>query len=161
METIFQVKRITTKLNSTYEQFTGKFESTLTKINQEDFGDLQNDLEETKTHLESLAGKENLTILSSRPHGSLLKLIGIQSKAITYEVGNPLLVLNMTSHDIRAALYTPIRVLVYEDVNRQAFSEYDLPSSTMTQFQKDRISHTTDLLDILFEKLIREVDGAH
>jgi uncharacterized protein (DUF302 family) len=161
METTFQTKRITTKLHSTYGQFINKFESTLIKLNNEDFKDLSNDPEKTKTHLESLAGKENLTILSSRPHGLLLKLIGIQSKAITYEIGNPLLVLNMTCHDIRVALYTPIRVLVYENVNQQAFAEYDLPSSTMAQFHNDRINQTTELLDNLFEKLILEVDGAH
>jgi hypothetical protein len=158
METTFQTKRITTNLYSTYDRFIKNLESTLPKLNPEDFKDLQTDPEKTKTHLESIAGKANLAILSSRPHGSLLKLIGIDSKATTYEVGNPLLVLSMTSNDIRVALYTPIRVLVYEDVNQQAFAEYDLPSSTLAQFQNDQVNRTTDLLDILFEKLIREVD---
>ena len=161
METKFQAKRITTKLHSTYDRFIENLESALPKLNPEDFKDLTNDPERTKTHLESIAGEANLTILSSRPHGSLLKLIGIDSKATTYEVGNPLLVLNMTSNDIRVALYTPIRVLVYEDVNQQAFAEYDLPSSILAQFQNDQVNRTTDLLDILFEELIREVDGTH
>lgn len=158
METTFQTKRITTKLHSTYEQFIDNLESTLTRLSLEDFKDLANDPEKTKAHLESIAGKDNLTILSSRPHGSLLKLVGINSKATTYEVGNPLLVLNMTSHDIRVALYTPIRVLVYEDVNQQAFAEYDLPSFTLAQFQNDQVNQTTDLLDVLFEQLIRKLD---
>jgi uncharacterized protein (DUF302 family) len=161
MGTSFQTKRITTKLHSTYDRFIENLESTLPKLNPEDFKDLTNDPEKTKTHLESIAGKENLAILSSRPHGSLLKLIGIDSKATTYEVGNPLLVLRMTSNDLRVALYTPIRVLVYEDSNQQAFAEYDLPSSTLAQFQNDQVNRTTDLLDILLEKLLREVDGAH
>jgi len=65
----------------------------------------------------------------------------------------------MTSNDIRVALYAPIRVLVYEDANQQAFAEYDLPSSTLAQFQNDQVNRTADLLDVLFEKLIRQVDG--
>jgi len=158
METTFQTKRITTKLRSTYGQFIENLESTLTKLTLEDFKDLQTDAEKTKAHLESVAGKENIAILSNRPHGSLLSLIGIHSKATTYELGNPLLVLTMTSNDIRVALYTPIRVLVYEDVNQEAFAEYDLPSSTLAQFQNDQVNRTADLLDPLFEKLIREVD---
>jgi uncharacterized protein (DUF302 family) len=161
MDTTFQTERITTKLRSTYDRFIENLESTLPKLNPEDFKDLTNNPEKTKTHLESIVGKANLAILSSRPHGSLLKLIGVDSKAITYEVGNPLLVLSMTSNDIRVALYTPIRVLVYEDVNQQAFAEYDLPSSTLAQFQNDRVNRTTDLLDNLFEKLIRDVDGTY
>jgi len=161
MDTIFQTKRITTSLHSTYGQFIENLESTLPKLTPEDFKDLTNDPEKTKIHLESIAGKANLAILSSRPHGTLLKLIGIDSKATTYEIGNPLLVLNMTSNDIRVALYTPIRVLVYEDANQQAFAEYDLPSSTLVQFQNDQVNQTTSLLDIMFEKLIREVDSSH
>jgi uncharacterized protein (DUF302 family) len=161
VDTAFQTERITTKLHSTYDRFIENLESTLPKLNPEDFEDLTNNPEKTKTHLESVIGKANLAILSSRPHGSLLKLIGIDSKATTYEVGNPLLVLSMTSNDIQVALYTPIRVLVYEDVNQQAFAEYDLPSSTLAQFQNDRVNRTTDLLDNLFEKLIRDVDGTH
>ena len=159
METTFQTKRITTKLHSTYGQFIENLESTLTTLTREDFKDLPTDPEKTKAHLESIAGKQNLTILSSRPHGSLLSLIGIHSKATTYELGNPLLVLTMTSNDIRVALYAPIRVLVYEDANQQAFAEYDLPSSTLAQFQNDQVNRTADLLDVLFEKLIRQVDG--
>jgi uncharacterized protein (DUF302 family) len=158
METTFQTKRITTKLHITYDQFIINFESMLPKLNPEDFKDLRDDPEKTKNHLESIAGKANLTILSSRPHGSLLKLTGIDAKATTYEIGNPLLVLNMTSSDLRVALYTPIRVLVYEDANQQAFAEYDLPSATLAQFKNDQINETTELLDVLFEKLIREVD---
>ena len=160
METTFQSKRITTKLHSTYEQFIDKLESTLTRIKPEDFKDLTKDPEKAKSHLEGLAGND-LTILGSRPHGSLLKMMGIESKATTYDIGNPLVVLNMTRNDIRVALYTLIRVLVYEDNNQQAFAEYDLPSFTLAQFQNDQISKTTGLLDVLFDKLIQEADENH
>jgi hypothetical protein len=161
MDTTFQTKRITKKLHSTYDRFIENLESTLPKLKPEDFKDLISDPQKTKLHLESIAGESNLAILSSRPHGALLSLIGIESKATTYEIGNPLLVLTMTSNDIRVALYTPIRVLVYQDGDRQAFAEYDLPSSTLAQFQNDHVNRTTDLLDILFDKLIRDADGAH
>ena len=42
-------------------------------------------------------------------------IAGQKRKAVQYVVGNPLFALQMTQHDIRAGLYAPLRVLIYED----------------------------------------------
>ncbi len=69
-------------------------------------------------------------------------------------VGNPLFALQMTQHDIRAGLYAPLRVLLYEDERGRTCLEYDRPSSLFRQFQNDRISPTAAMLDKKLEALI-------
>ena len=60
----------------------------------------------------------------------------------------------MTQHDIRASLYAPLRVLLYEDERGRTCLEYDKPSSLFGQFQNDRISPTAAMLDKKLEALV-------
>ena len=82
-----------------------------------------------------------------RPREPLLRLAGQKRKAIQYVVGNPVFALQMTQHDIRASLYAPLRVLIYETDEGKTCVEYDNPSSLFGQFGNDRISPTAAMLD--------------
>ena len=75
-------------------------------------------------------------------------------KAVQYVVGNPLFALQMTQHDIRAGLYAPLRVLLYEDERGRTCLEYDTPSSLFGRFNDDRISPTAAMLDKKLEALV-------
>lgn len=79
-------------------------------------------------------------------HGSLLTEKGKPSKARQYLIGNPDLAIKMTSHDLRAALYAPLRCLVYRDRD-QTIVEYDLPSSIFMQFQNPQIDKVAEELN--------------
>jgi uncharacterized protein (DUF302 family) len=57
----------------------------------------------------------------------------------------------MTQHDIRASLYAPLRVLLYENEEGKNCMEYDRPSS---QFGNDRINSTAAMLDSKLEALV-------
>ena len=46
----------------------------------------------------------------------------------------------MTRHDIRAALYAPLRVLVYEADDRSTRIEFDQPSSLFGQFNNPAVT---------------------
>ena len=59
-----------------------------------------------------------LSIFLERDHGSLLKIAGDRRNAIQYEIGNPLTASKMTRHDLGAALYAPLRVVLFEDGGR-------------------------------------------
>ena len=87
-------------------------------------------------------------------HGALLRLAGQKRKAIQYVVGNPLFALQMTQHDIRASLYAPLRVLIYENEEGKTCVEYDKPSSLFGQFGNDRITPTATMLDRKLEALV-------
>ena len=77
-----------------------------------------------------------------------------ERKAIQYAVGNPLFAIQMTQHDIRASLYAPLRVLIYEDEEGKTCVEYDRPSSLFGHFGDDRISPTAAMLDRKLEALV-------
>jgi uncharacterized protein (DUF302 family) len=77
-----------------------------------------------------------------------LNLKGKPCKAKQYVIGNPLVAIQMTIHIIRAALYAPLRIVVYED------EHYDLPSSLFGQFDNDAILQVAKGLD---EKLLNAI----
>ena len=112
------------------------------------------DIEEATAKIEAMAGPSGFMLFGTTDHGALLWLVGKKRKAIQYVVGNPLFALQMTRHDIRASLYAPLRVLLYEDDQGKTCLEYDKPSSLFGQFQDDRISPTAAMLDKKLEALI-------
>lgn len=88
-----------------------------------------------------------LSIFGVRDHGALLKITGEARNALQYEIGNPFTASLMTRHRLAAALYAPIRVVLYEnDVGRGVF-EYDQPSTTFGQFDDERVTAVARGLD--------------
>lgn len=93
-----------------------------------------------KTLLEQSAP---LSIFGARDHGALLRIAGLERKAIQYDIGNPLTASRMTRHAVSAALYAPIRVLLHADADGRAVIEYDSPATTFGQFgdpEVDRVA---------------------
>jgi uncharacterized protein (DUF302 family) len=111
------------------------------------------DPEEAKARIAAMAGPSGFMQFGTTDHGALLRLAGQKRKALQYVIGNPLLALEMTKHDIRASLYAPLRVLLYENEEGKACLEYDRPSSLFGQFGDERISPTAALLDRKLEAL--------
>jgi uncharacterized protein (DUF302 family) len=112
------------------------------------------DAEGARAKIEAMAGPSGFMLFGTNDHGSLLTLAGQKRKAIQYVVGNPLFALQMTQHDIRASLYAPLRVLIYEDSEGKTCVEYDKPSSLFGQFGNDRISPIAAMLDKKLEALV-------
>jgi len=98
-------------------------------------------------------------LFGTMDHGALLSLFGVKTKAIQYVLGNPLIAIQMTQHNLAAGLYAPLRVLVYEDDRGRTCLEYDKPSSLFGQFNDDRITTVASLLDRKLEDLIAEAVG--
>ena len=112
------------------------------------------DAEEAKARIEAMTGPSGFMLFGTQDHGALLRLAGQQRKAVQYVVGNPLFALQMTQHDIRAGLYAPLRVLLYEDERGRTCLEYDKPSSLFGQFNDDRIATVAAMLDRKLEAMI-------
>ena len=110
--------------------------------------------EGARAKIEAMAGPSGFMLFGTNDHGSLLRLAGQQRKAVQYVVGNPLFALQMTQHDIRASLYAPLRVLLYEDERGRTCLEYDKPSSLFGQFGNDRIAPTAAMIDSKLEALV-------
>ena len=112
------------------------------------------DPESARARLERMAGPSGFMLFGTNDHGTLLRLAGQKRKAVQYVVGNPLFALQMTQHDIRASLYAPLRVLLYENDEGKTCVEYDRPSSLFGQFGNDRIAPTAAMLDRKLEALV-------
>jgi len=112
------------------------------------------DTEAAKAKIEVMAGPSGFMLFGTTDHGALLRLAGQKRKAVQYVVGNPLFALQMTQHDLRAGLYAPLRVLLYEDEQGTTCLEYDKPSSLFGQFNDDRITPVAAMLDRKLEDLV-------
>ena len=112
---------------------------------------------------EEIAGERangpKLWLFLTRDHGSLLATEGRRAKAYQYEIGNPLTAERMTRHELPAALYAPLRVLLYEESSGRAFFEYDRPSSLFGQFGDEQVTEVGRELDDELERVLLAVSG--
>jgi uncharacterized protein (DUF302 family) len=139
-----------------FDQVTKAFEQQLGQFNEETYKTLAagEDVEKAKAKLEAMVGPSGFMLFRTSDHGALLRLAGQKKKAIQYLVGNPLFAIRMTQHDIRASLYAPLRVLLYEDEHGKACVEYDKPSSLFGQFGNAKVTDVATMLDRKLERLV-------
>jgi uncharacterized protein (DUF302 family) len=115
------------------------------------------DPQAVRTRLEGMAGSSGFMLFRTSDHGALLRLVGQEKKrAVQYLVGNPLFAIQMTQHDIRAGLYAPLRVLLYEDEDGKTCVEYDRPSSLFGQFGNANVTEVATMLDRKLEQLVAQ-----
>jgi hypothetical protein len=67
--------------------------------------------------------------------------------ALQYDIGNPITASLMTRYRLAAALYAPIRVVLYENDAGHGVFEYDQPSTTFGQFGDERVTVVARGLD--------------
>ena len=95
-----------------------------------------------------------LSIFNTRDHGGLLQITGQPRKALQYAIGNPLTATRMTQRQLPAALYAPLRVVLYENEAGHAVFEYDRPSSLFGQFGDERVTAVARELDASLERVL-------
>lgn len=108
---------------------------------------------------EALYRGPELAIFSARDHGGLLRTAGLVRKTVQYEIGNPLTATEMTRHQLPAALYAPLRVLLYENEAGRTVFEYDRPSSLFGQFGDERVTAVGRELDAKLESVLVKAAG--
>jgi hypothetical protein len=105
---------------------------------------------------EQLEAAATLSIFGNRDHGGLLAIAGLKRRAIQYDIGNPLTASLMTRHQISAALYAPIRVLLRESPEGEVAFEYDRPLSTFGQFGNENVDMVARKLDGDLENVLKK-----
>jgi uncharacterized protein (DUF302 family) len=135
---------------------TAALEARMGKFDQAVYEELRSgaDPETVRTRLEGMVGPSGFMIFRTSDHGALLRLVGQTKKAAQYLLGNPLFAIQMTQHDIRAGLYAPLRILVYEDEGGKTCVEYDRPSSLFGQFGNASVTDVATMLDRKLEELV-------
>jgi uncharacterized protein (DUF302 family) len=97
-----------------------------------------------------------LSIFEERDHGSLLPIWGKRRNAVQYEIGNPVTASKMTRHQLAAALYAPLRVVLFEDEQGRGIFEYDRPSSFFSQYGDERVTAVGRYLDTTLDAVLRK-----
>ena len=158
----FTTTHVREQTEKQFGEVTKDFERQLGKFDPTVFQALRPDAEradDARARIEAMAGSSGFMLFGTMDHGALLSIFGVKKKAIQYVVGNPLIAIQMTQHNLAAGLYAPLRVLVYEDDRGRTCLEYDEPSSLFGQFNDDRITTVASLLDRKLEDLIAEAVG--
>jgi uncharacterized protein (DUF302 family) len=158
MERTIEVRHVTVEVKRDFESFTEKIEHALGRFDPALIKDLATSPAEAQKRLEKMAGEEGLMLFDVQDHGALLNILGSPKKAKQYVVGNPLIAMTMTRHDIRAALYAPLRILVYEADDHTTRVEFDQPSSLFGQFEHPEVASVGLSLDRKLANLIKKAD---
>jgi uncharacterized protein (DUF302 family) len=114
------------------------------------------DPEAVRAGIEGMVGPSGFMLFRTSDHGALLRLVGQKKKAVQYLLGNPLFAIQMTQHDVRAGLYAPLRVLLYENEEGKTCIEYDTSSSLFGQFGNPKVTEVATMLDRKLEQLVAE-----
>jgi uncharacterized protein (DUF302 family) len=142
--------RLIDKVTKAFEQQLGQFNPELYKLLVSG-----ENPDKVRAKLEGMVGPSGFMLFRTSDHGALLRLVGQEKKkAIQYLVGNPLFAVQMTQHDIRAGLYAPLRVLIYENDQGKTCVEYDRPSSLFGQFGNPKVTAVATMLDQKLEQLV-------
>jgi len=158
VSTTIAVEHITLISSQPFAQVRSRLEATLPKLDVRIVEHLvKGDADKVKAYDD--AGPA-LSIFLERDHGALLAIAGRRRNAIQYEIGNPLTASKMTRHNLSAALYAPLRVILYENDDGAAVFEYDRPSSLFGQFGDARVTEVARSLDAHLEAALRVAAAA-
>jgi uncharacterized protein (DUF302 family) len=158
LERTIEVRHMSLETNTDFERFTQNFERSLGRFDPCLVADLETAPEEAQKRLEKAAEEEGLMLFNIQDHGKLLNILGNPKKAKQYVLGNPLTAITMTRHDIRAGLYAPLRVFVYEADDHSTRVEFDQPSSLFGQFNNPEITSVAQSLDMKLASLIKKAE---
>jgi len=140
-------RKVTT--DKPFEDVRLAFESQLGPVDEQPYTDLSAgaDAQEIRVRLEKIPGSSGMTNFHCYDHGALLRIKGLDRKALSYVVGNSLIAIEMTQFSLDAAVHLPFRLELYVDEAGKTVFAYDLPSSILKRFADPRIDETGAMLD--------------
>jgi uncharacterized protein (DUF302 family) len=158
MENWIEVRHVSLEIAADFDSFTQRFEQLLGRFDYALYHALDADPQAVEKRLKESEGAEGLMLFNIQDHGKLLGIFGNPRKAKQYILGNPLIAITMTRHDIRAGLYAPLRVLVYETDSHSTRVDFDQPSSLFGQFNNPEVTAVALSIDMKLANLIRKAD---
>ena len=158
MERAIEILHISMEVKADFKGFTQAFEQSLGRFDDSLVYGLETDPKGAEERLSKAAGEEGMMLFNIREHGTLQNIYGKSKNAKQYVVGNPLIATTMTRHDIRAGLYAPLRLLVYEADDHSTYIEFDKPSSLFGQFDNPEVTAVARSLDEKLLNLIKKAE---
>jgi hypothetical protein len=146
VERIVRVDHVSLKIREPFDAFRAALERTVPRLDPAYAADLEAGQVDRARGV--LQDGPALSIFVTRNHGALPSMWGGSvGKAVQYEIGNPLTASSMTRYQLAAALYAPLRVVLYEKTPDSTVVEYDLPSTLFGQFGDERVTAVGRKLD--------------
>jgi uncharacterized protein (DUF302 family) len=152
----FQVLHRSVEIEAGFGRFTSALEKILGRFPAEVHQEIFAQPQAAADRLKAAEGAQGLMIFSVFDHGAALNMVGARTNARQYLIGNPLTAIEMTRHDIRAALYAPLRVLVYEPREGATIVEYDQASTLFGQFGREDVTGVARALDVKLERVLAQ-----
>ena len=152
-----QIARISIDADVSFESFVKSFQERLGQFDQAAIAALVGQPREAAGAIQGMEGDQGLMIFFTLDHGRALTMVGKSTKAIRFILGNPLVAIQMTKHDVRAGQYVPLTLLAYEDEENRVRIEYDQPSSLLNVCENADVDKIAGELD---KKLLLVVEHA-
>ena len=156
-ETQRQIVRVTIDADVTFESFVKSFQERLGQFDQAAVAALAGRPAEAAAAIRNMEGDQGLMIFFTLDHGRALTMVGESKKVIRFILGNPLVAIQMTRHDVRAGQYVPLTLIAYEVEENRVRIEYDQPSSLLDVCENAEVDKTARALD---KKLLLVVEHA-
>jgi hypothetical protein len=150
------VNRFDIESDDTFDELRRSYESLVPTINFAELtaviesGDLARVQEYTAAHAPN--SFVNFWTFDPTP---MMQLVGHRTRAITYMMGNNVIVETMFRHDAGVMLYAPLRTAIYEDTAGRVHFGIDQPSSKFASFGEPRIAEVGLQLDLKLAALLR------
>ena len=160
MKTIANIEHKSISLNSSFEVFTFNFEQALGLLSPADLPLLNATPASIASNLFDVNNEHQLVLCNILEHKDLLYLQKDVRKLKQYHIGNISTACILINHNAAAALYVPLRILVYENDAQQVNVEYELPSSQFARFNDMEIHKIAVMLDEQLSSLISKVDSS-
>jgi len=145
-------------VSARYEPFTNALVKILGRFSEDVQKEAANNPAVAAQRIKAMEGEQGLMIFQILDYGAVLNIVGARKKAKQYLIGNPLVAIEMSRHDLRAALYAPLRVLVYEMAEGQTVVEFDQPSTLIGQFGNAEVTAVALDLDRKLERVIARAE---
>jgi hypothetical protein len=153
------VNRFDVDTDDTFDDLRRRYESLVPTI---DFADLtavieSGDLARVRRYTAQRAPHSFVNFWTFDPT-PMMRLVGHQNRAITYMMGNNVIVETMFRHHPGVMLYAPLRTEIYEDADGRVHFSIDQPSSKFASFGDSRITEVGSQLDAKLAALLRLLD---
>jgi hypothetical protein len=149
------VNRFDIESDNTFDELRQSYESLVPTINFAELTDMieSGDLARVKEYTAARAPHSFVNFWTFNPT-PMMQLVGHRTRAITYMMGNNVIVETMFRHDAGVMLYAPLRTAIYEDTAGRVHFGIDQPSSKFGSFGEPRISEVGLQLDVKLAALL-------
>jgi hypothetical protein len=149
------VNRFDIESDDTFEQLQRSYELLVPTIDFAELTDVieSGDLARVKQYTAAHAPHSFVNFWTFDPT-PMMQLVGHPMRAVTYMMGNNVIVETMFRHDAGVMLYAPLRTAIYEDDAGGVHFGIDQPSSKFASFGDPRISEVGLQLDVKLAALL-------